>query len=671
MTAVQGMTTGRDAMNRLGNSMSPGALGRAAFSRLLGMKASQKRWLKVLFDAASLTFALHLALILSTESVAHVAGWPIWGATAAVVATAVLVFMNGRLYGSMGAERDVDILRVSGLGALISSVLLLAMSALMPMSLPLGAAVIYLALAVCLTGGVRVVVRAMFCDHQVRAKERVLIYGAGDAGRQLLAALRERGEHAPVGFLDDDTLLHGARIGGLEVFNPADIAHAADVTQADAVFLALPSATRARRKRILDLLEPYDLRVQTVPDIHDILSGHAPISQIHAVKAEDLLGRDPIAPDPALMAATIRGRSVMVTGAGGSIGSELCRQILKLGPARLVMLDQSEFALYEIERALRSRNVDCELVAKLGSVSDASRVATLLARFGVNTVFHCAAYKHVPLVENNVIAAVRNNTLGTLALAREAIAAGVTSFILVSTDKAVRPSSVMGATKRLAELTCHALSATQDTTRFTVVRFGNVLDSSGSVLPLFRQQVEQGGPVTVTHPDVTRYFMTLGEAAQLVIQASALSDGEGVYVLDMGEPIKVVDLAFRMVRLAGLRPYLADSMTTGDIRIEFSGLRDGEKLHEELLIGASASPTRHPRILSEAAVAPDWTAMQALLARIEAACEAGDAGGMVKLLADEAIGYDPDALSGPAVVKLEPRASTRSRTGRKGARSAE
>lgn len=637
------------------------------------MKASHKRLLKILFDAASLAVAFNLALVLSTESLAFMAHWHVWGVMAGVAAVGLSVFMKGRLYASMGAERDVDILRVSGLGALASAIALLVSSAIVPVSIPLGAAVIYLALALCLTGGVRVAVRAMFCDHQVRAKERVLIYGAGDAGRQLLAALRERGEHAPVGFLDDDVLLHGARIGGLEVFNPAEIGHAAGVTQADAVFLALPSATRARRKRILDLLEPYDLRVQTVPDINDILSGQAPISQIRAVKAEDLLGRDPIAPDPALMSATIRGRCVMVTGAGGSIGSELCRQILKHAPARLVMLDQSEFALYEIERALREHGGDCELVAKLGSVSDASRVATLLARFGVNTVFHCAAYKHVPLVENNVIAAVRNNTLGTLALAHEAIAAGVESFILVSTDKAVRPSSVMGATKRLAELTCHALATTQTATRFTVVRFGNVLDSSGSVLPLFRQQVEQGGPVTVTHPDVTRYFMTLGEAAQLVIQASALSDGEGVYVLDMGDPIKVVDLACRMVRLAGMRPYLSDSMTRGDIEIQFSGLREGEKLHEELLIGTTANPTRHPRIMSESAVAPDWIAMQALLARIEAGCEAGDATGVVKLLVDDVIGYDPNALSGPAVVKMDPRAGVRARTGitRTGARPAE
>jgi FlaA1/EpsC-like NDP-sugar epimerase len=660
-------------MTRLRKTFAPGALARGAFTRLLGLKASHKRMLKVLFDALSLGFAFHLALGLQAGSVAYAADWRVWGVMAAAATVGLVMFSRGRLYASMGAERDVDILRVSGLGALVSTVALVMASAFLPVDIPVAAALIYLSLALCLTGGVRVAVRAMFCDHQVRAKERVLIYGAGDAGRQLLAALRERGEHAPVGFLDDDALLHGARIGGLEVFNPADIGHAAGVTRADAVFLALPSVKRARRKRILDLLEPYNLRVQTVPDIHDILSGQALISQIRAIKAEDLLGRDPIAPDPQLMASTIRGRSVMVTGAGGSIGSELCREILKQAPSRIVMLDQSEFALYEIERALRPHAGDCEIVAKLGSVNDPSRVASLLARFNVNTVFHCAAYKHVPLVENNVIAAVRNNTLGTLALAQEAIRAGVSSFILVSTDKAVRPSSVMGATKRLAELTCHALAATQTTTRFTVVRFGNVLDSSGSVLPLFRQQVEEGGPVTVTHPDVTRYFMTLGEAAQLVIQASALSDGAGVYVLDMGDPIKVVDLACRMVRLAGLRPYLTDAIIPGDIEIKFSGLREGEKLHEELLIGDTANPTRHPRIMSEAAVAPDWAAMEALLSRIEASCKAGDASGVVKLLADEAIGYDPDALSGPAVVKMEPRTGARARTAasRTGARPAE
>ncbi|MCC5997275.1 MAG: polysaccharide biosynthesis protein, partial [Oceanicaulis sp.] len=619
-------------MTRLRKTFSAGALAQAVFARLIAMSASRKRLLKVLFDAASLAAAFVLAMALHAESAAFAADWRAWGVLGLVMAAALIMFMQGGLYASMGADRDVDILRVSGLGALVSALLLVVLSALGPVDLPLGAAIIYLSLAVCLTGGVRVAVRALFCDHQVRAKERVLIYGAGDAGRQLLAALRERGEHAPVGFLDDDSMLHGARIGGLEVFDPADVGRAAGMVRADAVFLALPSASRSRRKRILDQLERYDLRIQTVPDINDILSGRAAVSQISEVTAEDLLGRDPIAPDPELMSATLHGRTVMVTGAGGSIGSELCRQILTQAPARIVLLDQSEFALYEVERALRESGAGCEIIAKLGSVRDDTRVATLLERYEVNTIFHCAAYKHVPLVEDNVIAAVRNNTLGTLALARQAVAAGVSAFILVSTDKAVRPSSVMGATKRLAELTCHALAATQTGTRFTVVRFGNVLDSSGSVLPLFRSQIEQGGPVTVTHPDVTRYFMTISEAAQLVIQAGALSNGTGVYVLDMGEPVRVVDLAFRMVRLAGMRPYLEGSMTRGDIEIKFNGLRKGEKLHEELMVGAQAGPTRHPRIVCETAVAPAWEDMEALLTRKAAASAARPApgGGQIK-----------------------------------------
>ncbi|KAA5804681.1 polysaccharide biosynthesis protein [Alkalicaulis satelles] len=646
-------------MKRLKTSLSAGALAQSAFARLIALRASHKRTLKVLFDAASLAAAFVLAMALYSQSLAFASDWQVWGVLALVIATALIMFMQGGLYASLGVDRDVDILRVSGLGALVSALLLLLLSATGPVDLPLGAAVIYLSLAVCLTGGVRVAVRALFCDHQVRAKERVLIYGAGDAGRQLLAALRERGEHAPVGFLDDDPLLHGARIGGLEVFDPADIGHAAGLVRADAVFLALPSASRARRKGILDQLERYDLRIQTVPDIHDILSGRAAVSQISEVTAEDLLGRDPIAPDPELMGATIRGLTVMVTGAGGSIGSELCRQILSQAPARIVLLDQSEYGLYEIERALKARKAECEIIAKLGSVGDDARVATLLERYRVNTIFHCAAYKHVPLVEDNVIAAVRNNTLGTLALARQAVAAGVSAFILVSTDKAVRPASVMGATKRLAELICHALAASQTTTRFTVVRFGNVLDSSGSVMPLFRQQVGQGGPVTVTHPDVTRYFMTMSEAAQLVIQAGALSNGNGVYVLDMGEPVRVVDLAFRMVRLAGQRPFLKGSMAPGDIEIRFTGLRAGEKLHEELLIGEAAEPTRHPRILSETAIAPELSDMEALINRIAAACEAGDAPGVVALMSEPEIGYDPDALSGPGVVKLDPRPGAR------------
>jgi FlaA1/EpsC-like NDP-sugar epimerase len=414
---------------------------------------------------------------------------------------------------------------------------------------------IYAMLALLTIGGVRFALRAVYLKGQLRHKDRVLVYGAGAAGRQLVVSLRLGNEHEPIAFVDDAPHLHDAFIQGLKVYAPGKVPRLIGDYGVDKVLLAIPSATRARRREILEALEPLAVPVQSIPGMADMVSGKAQVAEVRDVAVEDLLGRDPIPPSESLMGANITGKVVMVTGAGGSIGSELCRQILLQAPRQLLLLESSEFSLYRIEQELtqeaKRQGLSVPVKALLGSVQHRRRLEEAMFRFGVQTVYHAAAYKHVPMVEHNVVEGLRNNVMGTLSSAEAAIASGVESFVLVSTDKAVRPTNVMGASKRLAELVCQALGDHQAGTRFSMVRFGNVLGSSGSVVPLFRRQIAQGGPITVTHRDITRYFMTIPEAAQLVIQAGAMARGGDVFVLDMGEPVKIAELAAHMVRLSG------------------------------------------------------------------------------------------------------------------------
>jgi FlaA1/EpsC-like NDP-sugar epimerase len=431
-------------------------------------------------------------------------------------------------------------------------------------------------------------------------KANVIIYGAGEAGARVAKAMKGNNRFHPVAFVDDDPAMQGKRIDGLMV-HPGDALGALIGKHGvSSVLLALPSVSRRRRQEIISGLEELAVHVQTVPDFDDLISGKARVDDIREVDVEDLLSRAPVSPEDTLMQATLLGNSVMVTGAGGSIGSELCRQILRVGPKTLVLYELSEVALYEIDREMRLLSdrlgIDCEIVPLLGSVTNGSRVRQALQTFDVHTVYHAAAYKHVPLVEHNTVEGVSNNVLGTLRTAQAAIQARVNTFVLVSTDKAVSPTSVMGASKRMAELVLQAFQDTTDITRFAMVRFGNVLESSGSVVPLFREQIKAGGPVTVTHPEIIRYFMTIPEAAQLVIQAGGMARGGEVFVLDMGEPVKIRELARRMIRLMGLS-VRDDDNPHGDIEIEYTGLRPAEKLYEELLIGENVAGTAHPRIM--------------------------------------------------------------------------
>jgi FlaA1/EpsC-like NDP-sugar epimerase len=456
---------------------------------------------------------------------------------------------------------------------------------------------------------------------------RVVIYGAGATGAQLARSLRDGGQYLPVAFVDADVALQGSVVAGISVHSPSELTALIRYKRIACVLLALPSCTRRQRYSILKSLEPLPVCVRTVPDIADIVSGHATVTDVREVDVNDLLGRDPVAPDQHLLGGCIRNKTVMVSGAGGSIGSELCRQILRQGPRRLVLLEISEHALYQIERELRAlaagKGIEVELVPLLGNARHKLRMREVMQKYGVQTVYHAAAYKHVPIVEQNVFEGMDNNVFATCYLAEMALECKVETFVLISTDKAVNPTNVMGATKRLAELTLQALQERSTLTRFCMVRFGNVLGSSGSVVPLFREQIKRGGPVTVTHKDVIRYFMTIPEASQLVLQASSMARGGEVFVLEMSEPVRIDDLARRMIRLMGLTVRDADH-PDGDIEIVYTGLRPAEKLYEELLIGNNVTGTMHPMIRQAMEPHLSWQQLRPLLDEMLAAVEMVD-----------------------------------------------
>ncbi|MDR0673080.1 MAG: polysaccharide biosynthesis protein [Zoogloeaceae bacterium] len=470
------------------------------------------------------------------------------------------------------------------------------------------------------------------------ALPKILIYGTGDAGRQLATALAHNIEMRVAGFLDDDVSLHGHTLNRLPVYGPEDLPDLVARLKIKAVLLAMPNIERARRNAILARMAAAHVAVRSLPALTSLAQGRVSIADLHELDIDDLLGRTPVAPDPQLLNRNVAGKVVLVTGAGGSIGSELCRQILALGPAALLLLEQSEFALYRIHHALVEHyGAAIRIVPLLGSVRDMARLSEILRAFSPQTIYHAAAYKHVPLVEENPEEGLKNNVFGTLACARAAEAHGVADFVFISTDKAVRPTNVMGASKRLAEMALQALAARPEKggVCFSMVRFGNVLGSSGSVVPRFRQQIRSGGPITLTHPDVTRYFMTILEAAQLVIQAGAMaSKGQGgdLFVLDMGEPVKILRLAERMVALSGLTVQDA-AHPDGDIRIDVIGLRPGEKLYEELLIGDNPEATAHPRIMKAREGFLPWPELEIHLARLQAALDANDRPRIRQLLA--------------------------------------
>lgn len=501
-------------------------------------------------------------------------------------------------------------------------------------------------IAVLLIGGSRWGFRSAIQLQRHKAKHRVLIYGAGCSGRQLLYALQSGDEYKPVVFVDDNTELQKTTVCGLTVLPAELLEKAIQRYRIDRVLLAMPSAGRGRKRELLEWLSALPVPVQSIPGMADLVAGHMKIDDLQDIRIEDVLGREVIEPNQQLMYANIRSKVVMVTGAGGSIGSELCRQIIRCKPRILVLFDVSEYALYSIERELnalkRRFGYSCTVKPVLGSVQQQKLLEQVMTNFQVQTVYHAAAYKHVPLVEYNMVEGVRNNVFGTWACAEAAIAAKVENFVLISTDKAVRPTNVMGASKRMAELVLQGLASRQNSTRMCMVRFGNVLGSSGSVVPLFAQQIKAGGPVTLTHQDITRFFMTIPEASQLVIQAGAMAKGGEVFVLDMGEPLRIYDLAKRMIHLAGLT--LKDKTNpNGDIEIQITGLRPGEKLYEELLIGNNESKTEHSRIRAAKEQFLSWSATMLLLNSLDVACQSFDQQMLRQILLDAPTGFAPNS----------------------------
>ncbi len=621
-------------------------------SRLINMSRTGKRALQMVVDAALLVASFVFAMWLRLDTLDFLSLPGVWFAALPMVPLSLLVFQWLGLYRAVVryiASHDLAMILV---GAVISGGVLAVISQTASLPIPRAVPLIHMALTFLCLGGVRFGFRELVVNSQNRGKKRVVIYGAGASGRQLLQLLRQGSEYLPVAFVDDATTAQGTLVSGLRVYSPSHMPQLISTEGVEVVLLALPSANKRRRSEILKSLEHFPLHLRTIPGLDELVNGKARIDELNEIGIEDLLGRDPIEPRADLLSANIHDKVVMVTGAGGSIGSELCRQILTQVPRVLVLFEQSELALYSIEQELTDfrdvNSLKVQILPVLGSVQSADRMTRTLRDLKVQTVYHAAAYKHVPLVEHNVVEGIRNNVHGTLTVAQAAITAGVEAFILISTDKAVRPTNIMGASKRFAEMICQTLATSQNGTgtKLSMVRFGNVLGSSGSVIPLFQRQIAAGGPITVTHPDITRFFMTIPEAAQLVIQAGAMAQGGDVFVLDMGDPVRIADLAAQMARLHGLKPVpFHDAQRVqvgpGEIAILFTRLRPGEKLYEELLISNNPKSTAHPRIMTatDLCVTPDE--MMAALNRLTAACDAGDIDRVRSVLVEAQTGYMP------------------------------
>lgn len=569
-----------------------------------------------------------------------------------VIAAAITVVFTVAVFIRLGLYRAV--IRFLGdkafltiiYGVILSSLSLMVLGYLLQAFIPRSVPVIYGALAFLFVSGTRLSVRIIVNHPRQRAKEAVAIVGTGETGMQLASALQQGTEYRPVMFVSLLRSNHKAMINGLPVASIEHIAKHAQKHGVRRILLALDAESTVDRKDLLKRLEPLTIPVQTVPSMSELVAGQARINDIRDLDIADLLGRDPVRPDTALVADSLYQKAVMVTGAGGSIGSELCRQILRYKPRVLVLFEQSEFSLYAIERELLSINrieaLGVELHPVLGNVAHRRRCEVVMKAFDIQTVYHAAAYKHVPLVEHNVIEGVQNNVFGTWHAAEASVAAGVERFVLISTDKAVRPTNVMGASKRLAELVLQGLALRQSGTVFSMVRFGNVLGSSGSVVPLFRDQIRDGGPLTVTHPEIIRYFMTIPEASQLVLQAGSMGRGGEVFVLDMGEPVKIADLARKMIHLMGLEEKTEDN-PGGEIEVMFTGLRPGEKLYEELLIGDDPQGTAHPRIMMAREVSMPWADVEATLDKLMRASQSFDCRSVIEVLRTAPTGYAPNS----------------------------
>lgn len=620
------------------------------FQTLLALSRFQKISLKILVDLISVFIALSVSYYVHnldylSENIAGFAAF-------AVLLSVMFIGWHFvlRTYYSMTRYTDDSIIFSTLFGSLFAAGFIYLFANFFGFPQSRGVPTVFAGQLFLLTTTSRFMVKNLFLWASGReGASNIIIYGAGAAGRQLVKSLQNSAEYRVVALVDDDRDLNGLTVHGLKVYHPQEIENLILSSNASEILIAIPSLSRSQRRSIVNKLSGYDLVFRTIPGLTEIVSGSAKVTDVRKIAPEDLLGRDPVQPIPSLFQQLITGKVVMVTGAGGSIGSELCRQIMSANPGKLVLFDCSEFNLYSIQAELQALvNDPVTLVPVLGTVQDQSKFQSILNEFGVETLYHAAAYKHVPLVEHNVVQGLLNNALGTFRVANAILSSSVQNAILISTDKAVRPTNVMGATKRLAELVFQAAAQSSTAVRFSMVRFGNVLGSSGSVIPRFQAQIDEGGPVTVTHREINRYFMTIPEAAQLVIQAGTLAEGGDVFVLDMGQPVKIVDLAKTMIRQAGFIPYLADDTEptverTGQIAVQITGLRPGEKLYEELLIGDSPYPTMHPRIMKTTETSISPADLNEAMDRLTRLCDAGDVGAIRQLLCDLPLNYSPVA----------------------------
>ncbi|GAB7533011.1 nucleoside-diphosphate sugar epimerase/dehydratase [Pseudomonas sp. 3A(2025)] len=642
---------------------------------LLALPRRQKRIIQVSTDVLLVWIALWASFLvrLGIDDLINPLEKHTWLFISAPV-VAIPLFIRFGMYRAVmryfGNDALIAIIKAVTLSALILGCMVYAYSnhqQIVPRSIMFN----YWWLSMVMIGGLRLAMRQYFLGDWFAAVQhvpfanrddglrKVAIYGAGAAGNQLVAALRMGRLMRPVAFIDDDESISNRVISGLQVYKPRHIQRMIEVTGAQEILLAIPSSTRGRRREVLGYLEGFPLHVRSVPGFMDLAAGRVKVDDLQEIDIADLLGRDSVPARDNLLEHCIKGQTVLVTGAGGSIGSELCRQILLLKPTVLLLFDHSEFNLYtilcELEQRIHRESLTVKLLPILGSVRNHPKLVDIMKTWKVDTVYHAAAYKHVPMVEHNIAEGVVNNVVGTLNTAQAALQAGVANFVLISTDKAVRPTNVMGSTKRLSEMILQALSREAapvmfgdqsnvhqvNKTRFSMVRFGNVLGSSGSVIPLFHKQIQSGGPLTVTHPKITRYFMTIPEAAQLVIQAGSMGQGGDVFVLDMGEPVRIIELAEKMIHLSGLS-IRSEKNPHGDISIEFTGLRPGEKLYEELLIGDNVVATEHPMIMSASEDYLPWEVMKVLLTRLLTAVNNDDYTTVRQLLRDTVSGYAPE-----------------------------
>ena len=608
-------------------------------SQIFALPSNAKRAVLLVWDALSISVAFVLAYWIRLGASAGALGeneaWLLLGN----ILFTLSVFMLGGLYKQMLRHLAISAGSVILIGVAASIVYIVVAREFLNAFVPLSVPFIYCTFAILLVGGLRLVVYLANQAHHYKQRERCLVFGAESAGRSLVTALRSGRDLQPVAFIDDKKKYQGKNIMGLPVASKERIPALVEKFGVRKILLAVNNTSRGRRQELIRALEPYAIELLTVPDVTEVASGKRQIDELREVKIEELLGREPVPPIESLLNVNVTDKHVMVTGAGGSIGSELCRQLAKIKPASLTLFELSEFNLYQIEHELRSQYPDMHINAVLASIQDNEVLRNTIEKFQIQTIYHAAAYKHVPMVESNITAGIRNNIFGTANVALIAAEYEVEKFVLVSTDKAVRPTNIMGATKRFAELFVQGIAELHSETEFAIVRFGNVLGSSGSVVPVFQRQIREGGPVTVTHPDIIRYFMTIPEAALLVIQAGSMGrDGE-VFVLDMGDPVKIVDLAVKMAHLLGIR--LSENPDEDGMKLVFSGLRPGEKLYEELLIDDAETTTEHPRIMGANEVRIDFSEVVMMMDRLNFALISRDEDEAKSILIEAPLAYAP------------------------------